>query len=99
VIDYTEKEYAETTGSHAFTTNLKESSRHPEQSIFDLDFADDISLLEGGKADQRGTMARVQVIILANWGKRVGLEINIKKTEVFSNQDYISLISTNPSVY
>jgi hypothetical protein len=97
VIDYvlknTKREYAETTGSHGFTTHLRKSARQPEKSIFDLDFADDISLLEGGKKDQHGTLARVQqqITILAKRGKRVGLEINIKKTEVISNQDHNSL--------
>jgi hypothetical protein len=63
VIDFVlkniEKEQAETTGSHGFTTHLRESARQPEKSIFDLDFVDDISLLERGKKDQHGTMARV----------------------------------------
>jgi hypothetical protein len=39
------KEYA------TITTQFKEGTRRPEFSVFDLDFADDISLLEGGKTN------------------------------------------------
>ena len=52
VIDFVLKN---ATGSHGFTTNLRESARRPESSIFDLDFADDISLLEGGKSNNDET--------------------------------------------
>jgi sorting nexin-29 len=97
VIDYVlknaEKEYAETTGSSGFTTQPRESARRPETALFDLDFADDIALLEGGKKDSQGILERVQLqaTITAKWARRVGLEINIKKTEVFSNQEHNSL--------
>jgi hypothetical protein len=92
VLKNAEKEYAEITKSHGFTTRLKGSSRNPECSIFDLDFADDITLLEGGKPDDQNVLERVklQVKITAKWARRVGLEINIKKTEAFSNREHNS---------
>ncbi len=64
---------------------MKESSRNPQQSIFDLDFADDIALLEGDLEK-----AKQQLKITANIAREVGLEVNIKKTEAFTNQEHPS---------
>ncbi|CAM4364063.1 unnamed protein product [Leuciscus chuanchicus] len=66
----------------------------PEQfttttSLFDLDFADDIALLEGGDNNKQQNLekSQAQLQTTAKWAKRVGLEVNIKKTEAFSNQE------------
>ena len=80
VLNEAEKEYAEETGSHGFTTKLRNGPRSPAEALFDLAFADDIALLEGNLE-----RAQTQLTILAKWAKRVGLEVNIKKTEAFSN--------------
>ena len=82
-----------TKGSKGYMMKLKESRRIEAEYIFDLDFADDIALLEGG-GQQRSEMSTLertqsQLTTTANWARRVGLEINIKKTEVFSNQEHI----------
>ncbi len=62
-------------GRVGFVTNKRQSSRHPETSIFDLDFADDIALLESIIEN-----AQAQLDITAKLARTVGLEINIKKT-------------------
>lgn len=50
VIDYVmknaENEHKDEKGEYGFTTNARQSSRHPATTINDLDFADDIALLE-----------------------------------------------------
>ena len=50
VLSRAEQEHAEKTGSHGFTMQERQSSRHPAKALFDLDLADDIALLEGGIA-------------------------------------------------
>ena len=85
VLNETEKGYAEETNSRGFTTKLSNGSRSPAKALFDLALADDIALLEGNLE-----RAQTQLTILAKWAKRVGLEVNIKKTEAFSNINHNS---------
>ena len=51
--------------------------------LFDLDFADDIALLSDSFK-----IAQAQPSTTAKLAKEVGLEINIKKTEAFSNKEH-----------
>ena len=68
-------------GEHGFTTIPRRSTRHPEEVINDLDFADDIALLENFLQQ-----AQAQLNTTAEEAKKIGLEINIKKTEIESYQ-------------
>ena len=77
MIDYTMR-MAE--GGHGFTTMPRRSTRHPEEVINDLDFADDIVLLESSLEK-----AQVQLNTTAEEAKKIGLEINIKKSEFMTN--------------
>jgi Reverse transcriptase (RNA-dependent DNA polymerase) len=61
---------------HGFIYKLHKSSRHPEQKINDLDFADDIAMLENSIR-----LANEQIRKLATTASEVGLEINAEKTE------------------
>ncbi|CAM4681115.1 unnamed protein product [Leuciscus chuanchicus] len=63
--------------------------RQLSTSLFDLDFADDIALLEGGDNNKQQNLekSQAQLQTTAKWAKRVGLEVNIKKTQAFSNQE------------
>jgi hypothetical protein len=71
--------------SGGFVTKRSSGRRHPEKTIFDLDFADDIALLEGAFG-----RAQSQLNTLAENARVVGLEINIKKTEALTNQQHNS---------
>ena len=73
VIDYVMSNSEEDFG---FIYAKRTSSRHPAKTINDLDFADDIALLENSIA-----LANKQLQKLALVAKEVGLEINIDKTE------------------
>lgn len=68
-------------GEHGFITNLRESVRRPATSLNDLDFADDIALLENSLEQ-----SQLQLQYTSNRAKEVGLEVNIKKTEEMTNQ-------------
>ena len=72
-------------GEHGFITNLRESVRRPATSINDLDFADDIALLEN-------SLEQLQLQYTSNRAKEVGLEVNIKKTEAMTDQAKIGTI-------
>ena len=71
--------------SGGFVTKRSSGRRHPETTIFDLDFADDLALLEG--AFDR---AQSQLNTTVDEARLVGLEINSKKTEALTNQQHSS---------
>ena len=73
VIDYVMSNSEEEFG---FIYAKRTSSRHPDQKLNDLDFADDIALLENSIKQ-----ANEQLDKLAAVAKEVGLEINVEKTE------------------
>ena len=60
---------------------MRESVRRPATSIKDLDFADDIALLENSLEQ-----SQLQLQYTSHRAKEVGLEANIKKTETMTNQ-------------
>jgi hypothetical protein len=99
VIDYVLKtaqlnhanRYDISVGENGFLTHLRESRRFPAKAIFDLDFADDIALCEGILE-----RAQTQLDQTAKQAKLVGLEVNIKKTEAFTNQDIIHRNQSKP---
>ena len=65
------------------TLQHRQSSRFPEQSICDLDFADDIVLLSNEIEQARKLLQSVQKEC-----RSVGLELNAKKTEaMYFNTD------------
>ncbi len=78
VIDYVMKnaqdEHTDEKGEHGFTT------------IHDLDFADDIALLEN-TLDR----AQTQLNTTAKWVESVGLHVNIKKTKTQTINQYNSM--------
>ena len=92
VMDYilknAEQEHRANSGE-GFVTKLKRSarlnSRETTTSLNDLDFADDIALLEGSL-----DRAQQQLSITAKKAREVGLEVNVQKTEAFSNQEHAS---------
>ncbi|CAF3391094.1 unnamed protein product [Rotaria sp. Silwood1] len=69
-------------GEHGFVTNKRQSSRQPATTIHDLDFADDIALLESSLE-----RAQAQLTQTAKWANKVGLQINTKKTQALTNQN------------
>jgi hypothetical protein len=69
-------------GEYDFITNNRQSSRQPATTIHDLDFADDIAILESNFE-----RAQVQLIQTSKWASEVGLQINIKKTQALTNQN------------
>ena len=62
-----------------FTTHKQQSSRIPEKRVSDLEYADNISLLENDK-----DKAQKQLDTLYSVAKEVGLVINADKTKVLS---------------
>ena len=76
-------------GGEGFVTkprrSARENSRETSSSINDLDFVDDIALLEGSIA-----RAQQQLSITAKMAREVGLEVNVQKTEAFSNREHAS---------
>ena len=66
--------------NYGFVCEPKRSSRYPEKRLSDLDYADDICLLENSieKAQQQLDELAINAI-------KVGLEVNIKKTEYMTN--------------
>ena len=73
VIDYV---MSRSEDDHGFIYKLRESHRQQEQKLNDLDFADDIALLENSIK-----LANEQLKKLADAALDVGLEINVEKTE------------------
>ena len=65
-----------------FICEKRKSRRHQEKKLSDLDYADDICLLENNIAE-----AQNQLNKLAKSAVNVGLVINIKKTEYIANID------------
>jgi hypothetical protein len=86
VIDYVMKnaqlDHTNEKGEHGFITNKRQSSRQPATTIHDLDFADDIALLESSFE-----RAQTQLIQTAKRANEVGLQVNIKKTQALTNQN------------
>ena len=80
VMDYVMKK---STKDFGFITHKRQCERLPEIKLNDLDYADDIALLEG--CIKR---AQEQLNETSNNGKDVGLEINVKKTKIMRlNED------------
>ena len=79
------KHHAES-GGQGFITKLGDSHRQLVESIFDLDFADDIACLE-----RIFESAQFQLTLTARLAAEVGLQVNIKKTEAFTNQQHTGL--------
>ena len=73
VIDYV---LSKSQDDHGFIFNKARSSRYPAQRISDLDYADDLALLENSIE-----LANEQLEKLALVAKQVGLQINLEKTE------------------
>jgi hypothetical protein len=69
-------------GEYDFITNNRQSSRQPATTIHDLDFADDIALLESSFE-----RAQMQLIQTTKQAHEVGLQINTKKTQALTNQN------------
>ncbi|CAF1276691.1 unnamed protein product [Adineta ricciae] len=89
VIDYVMKnaqlDHTDENAEYGFITNKRQSSRQPAATIHDLDFADDIALLENSLE-----RAQSQLIQTTKRASEVGLQINIKKTKVLTNQNTIN---------
>ncbi len=64
-----------------FVTHLRNCEREPAISLYDLDFADDIALLEGSHS-----ACQAQLTTVSKRANQVGLVVNHKKTEVMTNQ-------------
>ena len=62
-----------------FTTHKRQSTRIPEKRVGDLEYADDIGLLENEK-----DKAQKQLDAFSSVAKEVGLVINVDKTKVLS---------------
>ena len=71
--------------AHGFLTNHREGTRSretkPATYVNDLDFADDIALLESSRE-----ACQAQLSTTSKRANEVGLEINYKKTEIMTNQ-------------
>lgn len=77
MIDYTMKR---SEGYHGITTVPRRSSRYPKEVVNDLDFADDIALLENSFEQAQAQLNRVAVEAM-----KIGLVINTQKTEFITN--------------
>jgi hypothetical protein len=86
VIDYVmknaETEHTNEQGEHGFVTHRRQSKRHPATTIHDLAFADDIALFESDF-----DRAQTQLNTTTKWANKVGLQVNIKKTQALTNQN------------
>ena len=78
VIDYV-MNVSQEQNEFGFIFASRPSSRKPERKINDLDYADDIALLENSIA-----MTNQQLSAISRSAALVGLEINVKKTEYMS---------------
>ena len=85
VIDYIMKnaqfDHANDEEEYRFITDERQSKQQPAATIHDLEFADDITLLES--TIER---AQLQLTKTAEWANKVGLQINAKKTQALTNQ-------------
>ena len=77
MIDYTMKR---SEGNHGLTTVTRRSSRCPKEVVNDLDFADDIALLENSFEQ-----AQAQLNTVAEEAVEIGLVLNTQKTEFMTN--------------
>jgi hypothetical protein len=86
VIDYVmknaETEHTNEQGEHGFVAHRRQSKRHPATTIHDLAFADDIALFESDF-----DRAQTQLNTTTKWANKVGLQVNIKKTQALTNQN------------
>ncbi|CAF2527054.1 unnamed protein product [Rotaria sp. Silwood2] len=71
VMKNAESDHTNEQGEHGFITNLRQSQRRPTTTIHDLDFADDIALLESNF-----DRAQMQLITTVKWADKVGLQVN-----------------------
>ena len=78
------------TSDYGFMTHERKSSREPAKILSDLDFADDISLLESSK-----TKAEKQLQELSDNAIKVGLKINLTKTVLYESIKSESSIKLN----
>jgi hypothetical protein len=85
VVDYVmknaENEHTNSKGEHGFATSLKQSARHQTPTMHDLDFVDDIVLLENTLE-----RAQYQPTTTAKWPGIVRLQVHVKKTQAMTNQ-------------
>ena len=99
VIDYVSKRSAEDFGYLTHKGNNQDNSgravrsttRLPDYKVNDLAFADDIALLENNS-----TQAQRQLDKLEHEAKKVGLEINVQKTEQMRLNQSANLSPTDP---
>ena len=86
VIDYVMKnakiQHTNEQVEHGFVTNQRQSKRQPTTTVHDLAFADDIALFESNF-----DRAQTQLITTTKWADKVGLQVNIKKTQALTNQN------------
>ncbi|CAF2821834.1 unnamed protein product [Rotaria sp. Silwood2] len=75
VMKNAESDHTNEQGEHGFITNLRQSQRRPTTTIHDLDFADDIALLESNF-----DRAQMQLITTVKWADKVGLQGLLIKT-------------------
>ena len=79
-----------------FTITPRRSTRHPAETLTDLDYADDICLLSNNVRQAQDLLTRVELECA-----KVGLMLNAKKTEVMTYnipQDHPRLITTEGTV-
>ena len=62
-------------------THLRQSRRYPAKFLSDLDFADDITLLESSTS-----LARSQLTKIADAAADIGLIISVSKTRIYDHQ-------------
>ena len=72
-----------------FTLHKRRGRRHPEISICDLDFADDIVLISNEIQQAQSLLCQVELEC-----KKVGLGLNVKKTKSMFFNVEVSLLST-----
>ncbi|CAF4062734.1 unnamed protein product [Rotaria sordida] len=81
-----ETQHTNEQGEHGFVTNQRQSKRQskrqPATTIHDLAFTDDIALFESNF-----DTAQTQLITTTKWADKVGLQVNIKKTQALTNQN------------
>jgi len=77
MIDYTMKRLE---GNHGLTTAPRRSSRYPKEVVNELNFADDLALLENSFEQ-----AKAQLNTVAEEAMKIGLVINKQKTEFMTN--------------
>eukprot|EP00794_Sanderia_malayensis_P000848 gene848-143_t len=73
-----------------FTIQKRRSARHPATTITDADFADDIALLSDCKEKATILLHRVEEA-----AKKIGLHINVSKTEYISIKEHGQILSSS----